>query len=481
MVPLAALVVPVLLSGCTREFQLSWVPSGEFVEQIDGTPDPVEVAMDPDQAHVSTKGTRFAIAFLENLRPSVNGPPAFEVWVESDVETTGQLVAPATGLTQDVTIAPGLNVVPLPDGQLEPLGSGVVVDVGLELRTDDPVHAVGVHHRRFFTEATRLLPEQELGVNYRIAAVADDEGLTPSEFSVMALEDDTTVTITPSADTRDLRPANVPWPTVLQAGQVIQITSTGDLTGSQVFADQRVAVFSGGREPIVDCDAASHAWEQMPPTSRFATDWLVQPWPEQPYQYIQIVAASEGTLVWLDCEELGRLGPGESLRVRVEGPSRVLATRRVLVTQLAIGGRCGFSPPESRVFGDPNLMLATRTALHRNAALVEPLDHPTFVDDPGPGEDGEPVDLATLRRDRMVVWSPAGEPVSVTPPPVGVVAADVEDQVVEAFELDAASLVEGPVVRGFAYGVSDFNAYSYGLGYDCEDCGPDLAVPASCE
>ena len=36
-------------------------------------------------------------------------------------------------------------------------------------------------------------------------------------------------------------------------------------------------------------------------------------------------------------------------------------------------------------------------------------------------------------------------------------------------------------LQGFVYGVSPFNAYTYGLGFDCEGCAATLSEPSHCE
>jgi len=315
-----------LLAACAQDWQIAREDrTTGFVNQLDGTPEddpePGLTAQDPTSPDVSTRGTRFPFAFLQGPSPFVEGPPELELWIESEVATQAEIVGPASGFGLQVALVPGVNVVPLPTRQLEPVASNFVFDTGLELLTEDPVHVVAVHHRRRFTEATRLLPLEELGVNHRVVAVPDVDEASPSSFVVLATADETRVTIQPAVATTDFRPPFVGYDVELQAGEVVQVQAHGDLTGSLVTADRKVAVFSGGQAPVVDCDGPQHAWEQMPPVSRWATDWLVAPWPDQPYQYAVVVAREPGTVVSLDCTFVAKLGPGESARYASTRPA----------------------------------------------------------------------------------------------------------------------------------------------------------------
>ncbi|MEM6925662.1 MAG: IgGFc-binding protein, partial [Myxococcota bacterium] len=433
----------------------------------DGEPDP----LDPTGADASTAGTRFLLAYMENLNRQFNGPPTFEVWIESAVATQGEIRLPATGFTLPFDAPVGITHVQLPEtAALEPQGSGVTVGLGIEVVVDDPAQVVGVHNRRFFSEATRLLPEDELGVNYRVLAVPSDNGLVPSEFVVVAGEDGTDVTITPSALTSDLRPADLPFTITLDAGQVFQLQSNEDLSGSLVEATQRVAVFGGGREPLLDCPASSHAWEQLPPTSRWATDWLVSPWrPDQPYGYALVIADADDTEVTLDCEPIEQLDAGQVARVRLDDLGRIRADKPVLVAQLSIGGDCGGGGgpfPTGRAFGDPNLLLATPAPLYRDAIVAKPLTDITFAEG--------------VRRDRVVVFRESGA-LQVSPEPAERFERAIDGFDAELLGIDGPTTAENDALRGFAYGVSNYNAYSYSLGWDCEGCATELQTPATCD
>ncbi|MEO0604758.1 MAG: IgGFc-binding protein [Myxococcota bacterium] len=464
------------LLGCSQEYGIANPPrEGGFVNQLDGTPEDTGtggiIGSDPLSPDVTTQGVRFPIAFMQGTSPALNGPAAFELWIESESTTQAEIVSPQSDLALQVSLQPGMNVVPLPDPQLEPVSSGFVFGVGLELLTEAPVYAVAVHHRVGYSEASSLLPWPELGVNYVVTAVADTEELTPSAFVVLATEDETRVTITPSTSTTDFRPPLVAYPVELQAGEVVQIQADGDLSGTKVTATKKVAVFAGGQEPVVDCDGPNHVWEQLPPLSRWATDWLVTPWPEQRYQYVNVLAADAATTVSLNCDNAVTLGPNQSTRFRIQDAGRIRSNKPVLVTQLATGGTCERNDDEAAI-GDPNLLLAARTALTREGPLaLRPAEHPTLLEVVG-SED---------RTDRVVLWRDDDGSIDLQPPSARINAWSVDDLVVEAAQLDGAATASGPPLRGFVYGATEGNAYAYDIGVACSDCGPALREPALCD
>src|SRR5690606_41250570 len=67
------------------------------------------------------------------------------------------------------------------------------------------------------------------GQEYRAITYNED-----SQFTIIGVEDDTHVEITPTAQTEGGRPAGVPFSITLQRGEVYQVRSPGDLTGSRI-------------------------------------------------------------------------------------------------------------------------------------------------------------------------------------------------------------------------------------------------------
>ena len=113
---------------------------------------------------------------------------------------------------------------------------------------------------------------------------SSDDANTGAFVSVVATEDDTTVTLFPTA----LVHAGAIEDVVLDRGQVLTTISSqrgaprwGNLSGTRVVADKAVAVFSGSvatSEPA-DADAccADHVEHQMLPLTAWGTAYLAAP------------------------------------------------------------------------------------------------------------------------------------------------------------------------------------------------------------
>ena len=417
--------------------------------------------LEPDGRDATTRGTRFGVAFMENLTLDFNGPPEHEIVIEAEAETTGVIRVPATGFEIPFTVPAGVDGIRLPDALWYPEGPTIAA-TGIEVMTADPVHVVAYHHRLFFSEASRILPFEELGGDYRVLAVQDDIEVGPSAFAVQSLVDGTLVTIRPSTFTLDLRPAGEPYTVTLDQGEVLQVQAQGDLTGTRVTANERIAVFGGGREPTVECAAASHAWDQLPPVSRWGTDYVAAPLLEQSFGFVKVVAAEDGTGVTVDCEEAATLDAGDSAMVRVEGPARIRASAPVLAALVLPGGACA----STQFLGDANLAVLTPVPLTRGGVQASRAADDTFVEGGG------------LRFDRVMAVLPEGATLSGAESPVA--DTPLDDGRLTTVDVTQPVNLSADALQGLAYGVSAHNAYTYNLGYDCISCAQDLQLPTDC-
>jgi hypothetical protein len=121
------------------------------------------------------------------------------------------------------------------------------------------------------TGASLLLPTSAWDGSY-LAVHAYDSGPHPTSFNVVAQEDDTTVTILPTANIAGgggLPPgsANDDYTVALAAGEFLQITQPSELTGSPVTADKPVGFLAGARCSFVPAGvyACDHLEQMIPP------------------------------------------------------------------------------------------------------------------------------------------------------------------------------------------------------------------------
>lgn len=447
----------------------------------------------PDGPDARTAGTELWLAFMENLSLSTNGPPIFRVLLHAEQDATGSIRAPATGYTQPFSLRAGEVVeVPLPDAILYPQGSDVKAQTGLQIVSDVPIEAAAIHYRVYFTETSIALPTEELGTEYRVLAVPDDDQQDPSAFVVLSTMDGTEVEITPSVTTSGLRPADVPYTVSLNAGETYQVKSGGDLTGSRVrsLGKEPIAVFSGAQQADVACASGedSHIYDQNYPLRRWGRHYVVVPFAEKAFDRVRILAADDDTEVRVNCGEPLRLSAGAFAEIEVSSPTEITASAPVTVGQISRSGWCDqgevdvyeidengdrLGPfPEATVIGDPSMVILPPTALTRTQARMRALP-------------GEVYTLQVYPLHRVNAYLPTGGRLRLD-------GVDVTEQLTmlsDGSHAGALSVEPGnhrlesdSPFQAHAYGFDQYEAYTYHLGYDCVDCVAELtAPPPSCE
>jgi hypothetical protein len=138
----------------------------------------------------------------------------------------------------------------------------------------------------YTNDASLLLPVNTWGTSYAVASRNTWNGYT-GFYAVVANEDNTTVTLTPSATGLTIHPGagltSNSGEVQLNSGDVLQVLSgwsdANDLTGTLVTADRPIQVIGGHDctnvpKDITSCD---HLEESMFPTSTLAHEYIVSP------------------------------------------------------------------------------------------------------------------------------------------------------------------------------------------------------------
>ena len=174
-----------------------------------------------------------------------------------------------------------------------------------------------------------------------------------SAFLVVACEDNTVVTFTPTQVVGDpgnrqlFIQAGESRTVTLNQAETLYISSREDLTGSRVVADKQVSFFSGHECAEVpaemgDCD---HLVEQIPPTALWGLYFLTAPIANRSVSYIaRIVASEPDTGVGVFCDGINtffdNLNPGDApfvSNISIEGYCYIGATKPILFVQFTPG------------------------------------------------------------------------------------------------------------------------------------------------
>jgi hypothetical protein len=198
-------------------------------------------------------------------------------------------------------------------------------------------------------DITNLFPSTSLGTQFLVMAGTSNLVPSGSQMSFVASEDNTTVTITPSAALTTGQAAGVPFTVTLNKLQSLEYLAngTGDLTGTSIVSDKGIAVFGGhycGNVPASTafCD---HLIEQIPSTNNFGTEFVLLPTEQGknlPGDVVKILAKEDGTVVTL--ENSGgtttyNLNAGQSVELppALTENTAVNSNKPILVGQFMVG------------------------------------------------------------------------------------------------------------------------------------------------
>ncbi|MBS0198028.1 MAG: hypothetical protein JSR77_14825 [Planctomycetes bacterium] len=301
----------------------------------------------------SNPGREFGVAFQRNYD---NANVGLSLFVSGNRATTGWVDVPGLGLPrQNFSVTPGvITTVSMPTSVLVSADNGTVPN-GVVVHAEDDVVVYGLNRAPFTTDAYAGLPIDTWGMRYRPMCHVDLGGSNNrSQFAVIAAQDNTVVTITPSTSANG-RTAGVPFNITLNRMQVYQLRSNvngTDLTGSLITADAPIGVFSGNSCANVPSNRSfcDHLVEQMPPTDSWGLRVITLPLATRLNgDTFRILADQNGTNVQI----LGPTPAGFTLNAGqyseriLTGNNEIIADRPILVCQFANGGQYDARP------GDP--------------------------------------------------------------------------------------------------------------------------------
>ncbi len=289
--------------------------------------------------------------------------PLLDVYIASDFTATLRITSPTNtagtvtfnGTDTPFTVTAGTTTEVLLDSAAYITTNDTVEAKGVLVVSNDPVSVQVVSYKGGSTDGYLALPTNVLGTEYRVMSHGSAIVSTAfSEFVVVASQDATTVTVTPFVSA-GVHAAGTPYTVSLNAGETYQLQGDAllDLTGTQVSADQPVALFSGhscGNVPsnVGYCD---YLVEQLPPVGSWGYDFVTVPHAARTGgDVVRVLAAYDGTSVSTDGAAPVTLNAGEYLDQTLTAVAEISADQPVAVAQFMQGGAIDSA-------GDPSMML----------------------------------------------------------------------------------------------------------------------------
>jgi hypothetical protein len=303
----------------------------------------------------TTRGTDFWLTFIKNYE--VYGS-TLTVYVSAEADSAFTVSIPGLGFSQSSNVTAGtITSIVVPSSAMVTTGDGIA-DVGIHVTADHPISVYALNQIYASTDASFILPTPALGMEYIVMSYYSSIQGYGSEFGVVATEDDTTVTITPSV-TEGAHTAGTPYAITLDQGEVYQLRTTatgfsGDLTGSIVESDKPVAVFGGVSIANIPTNYyyADHIFDQIPPVSAWGQRHFTVPLGGRANgDTFRYLACQDDTSVFVNDVLVATLDSGEFYEQILTTKSTVNADKPILVMQYANG------LTYDHLIGDPFMML----------------------------------------------------------------------------------------------------------------------------
>ncbi len=307
----------------------------------------------------SNEGTNLWFGFMEHKDV---GRTTMVVMITSKQNTSGTVNIPQMGWSMPFSVAANdVVVVQLPQSA-ETIGSETITKTGVQITSLAPVSAYIHQYFEFRSEASIVLPIDAISTQYFVMSYPGifNRGVDYlSEFLIVATTDETMVTITPSDRTQKGKSPNIPFSVLLNAGETYQVQASdasGDMTGSHIQADKKIAVFGGDSWTQVptSCGTRDNLLEQMYPVSTWGKQILTVPSDQVTYDVFRILASEDNTIVEVQGTSTRefRLNRGDFIEYQESTPTFIVGSKPILVAQYLIGQNCN-----GHIYGDPSMVL----------------------------------------------------------------------------------------------------------------------------
>ena len=238
----------------------------------------------------SNKGKDFWVGYGNHVRMfGTSVAETMEIYLTSDVSTTGNVSIPGIGFNQNFTVTQNqVTVISIP--RTAALVDEGLYNLGIHITAQKPIVAYGFIYVNAISGATVFLPSNTLGKTYYSLNYnqVSNEPNSYSYFFVEAVDTGTTVVeITPTQTTKKGWAANVKQTINLTQGQIYQVLSVNDLTGSTINSVasgvggcKKIAVFCGSGKISVGCantGSSDNFYQQMYPASTWGKKYVLIP------------------------------------------------------------------------------------------------------------------------------------------------------------------------------------------------------------
>jgi hypothetical protein len=399
---------------------------------------------------LTNAGKEFWLGFTQNYYET----PELTLYITGETATTGTVEIKGESFSESFSVTPGtVTAVKIPPADEMSTSDGIE-EKAIHVSAGAPVVVYGLNDIPFTTDAYTAFPDEVDGDRYTVLAFGSG-CCGNSEIGVVATQNNTEVTITPSVagGVGATRPAGVPYTITLNQGQEYQLQATNnpeDLTGTKITSTAPISVYGGeqcANIPTEEYDACDYIVEQNAPDYAWGTSFLTVPLKTRLNgDYFELVADENGTEVKLNGAVVATLNAGEHYSQEVAGEAEWSSNKPIEL------GQYSNSSSWDDTTGDPSMMIIPPSQQFETGYTIT-----------------TPVGSETEFENYVNLVVPTAE--------VGSVAIDGTDVPSSEFSPIGSSGFEGAqvdvakgshVITGngepfgvFSYGFAAYNAYSY--------------------
>lgn len=236
--------------------------------------------------------------------------------------------------------------------------SEIVSKMSFHIESDNDI-TVYAHSQAVTTsDAFLVLPTDVLGKNYFVMSYTSDGyylnanqisgSSTPSQFAIVATEDNTSILIKPTAPTKynEFNTQNI----ILNRGETYLVQANikptllnPDLTGTEINSDKPIALFAGHQRTKLPMDPELRSRdiliEQIPPIDVWGKNAFIVPYYQVPdaspigSDIFRVLSANDFTEVYINGALTASLNKGEFYESELRSPTIITSTSPVLVAQ----------------------------------------------------------------------------------------------------------------------------------------------------
>lgn len=309
---------------------------------------------------ITSMGTDFYLTLPDHLCTSTpascaNGLVSNKLIVAGPAATTGEVTF--NGVVTPFSIAAGAQSVITLDPSVVLTANETVETKGIHVTALSPVSVHVVSENVGSADGYLALPTAGLGTRYYVMSYTSTV-FTGSEFAVAATQDNTTVSITPTA-AGATKPAGVAFTVMLNSGETYLFTNPAhaDMTGTLVTADKPVAVFGGHRCANVPSSTGycDYLVEQLPDVTRWGKTHHTSLFSGRTRYTVRIIASQDGTtFTTVPSGLVGTLNAGQFVEFDLTGAEEFVSNNPVLMAQFMRG-----YADDAAGKGDPSMVLVT--------------------------------------------------------------------------------------------------------------------------